>query len=577
MKPFLPKEKKILLVNSFGLPIKITADLLAKKTSDASVYISYPLGVLTLAAWCIKDLPEFTVQILDIMLDLHKHKSDKERNPISIEEFIQQELNSVGSPPDIIGISLNFSNGHTSSLLFAKLCKQKWPKCVVVVGGMHATTFSEDIILDRNIDYLIRGPGDISFTALIKALEKNTDIEFVPGVVTDVANITKMGSVLNDLDSIPHYPYELLDMEYLVVHESTSPVQKKGTKTGMIFMSRGCPFPCTYCSAAKVHGKNVFIKSVNRIVDEIQHLINEYKVTQINIVDDLFGANKKHFYELFEEIDRRNLKFDLSVPAGLAITIYNEEMIDVLVKHGLKAVNLPLESGSKHVQEKIILKRVNIDKGLRLLKHATSRGVFTGVNIVIGSPGETKEHMEETFEFLKQAPVDWVTFFIAYPYPQTTMTNILLESGEITKDQLVEIWDSSTQGFKERPFDTKEISGKDLYELVYHNNIKINFFNNYNIRNGSCEIIIPKLEKIIKNHEWHVVAISCLARCHYELGEFNVAISYVKLITDMVNSEPLSKNMYNKYYDDIIDFIKPLQVERSIQSNTPIYKQIDAR
>jgi radical SAM superfamily enzyme YgiQ (UPF0313 family) len=274
-------------------------------------------------------------------------------------------------------------------------------------------------------------------------------------------------------------------------------------------MSRGCPFGCSFCSADKVHGRKVSFFSVERIVSEIEYLINTFQINTVNIIDDLFGADKQYFREFFRRIDERGLSFKLYIPGGLSIAVFDEEMIDILIDHGLTAIYFPLESGSKHVQEEIIKKRVDLDKAVRLISYTKQKGLFTGINIVLGSPGETRELIFETYEFIRNLPVDWIAFFVAYPYPETEMTNILLNRGTLTQDDLIRIWDSSTQGFKRRPFDTEEISGQELSDLIYDMNINLNFFHNYNFRMKNYAHVTSKLNKLIDRYPFHVVALAC--------------------------------------------------------------------
>jgi radical SAM superfamily enzyme YgiQ (UPF0313 family) len=374
-------------------------------------------------------------------------------------------------------------------------------------------------------------------------------------VVTGINNITKFGARLENLNDIPRYPYDLIDMDYLVVHESTSPIYEKEIRTGLILISRGCPFSCTYCSASNVHGKKVFYKSIDRVLSEIEDLINNYKINQLCIIDDLFGADKKYFYNFFAEIERRQLKLSLVIPSGLSLVLFNEAMIDVLVKYGLKAVNFPLESGSQYVQDEIIKKHINLKKAVQLITYAKEKGLVVGINIVIGSPGETQELMNETCEFIKKLPVDWTSFFVAYPYPGTRMTEILFERGELTEDKIIEVWESSAQGFKLRPFDTREFSGIKLSEAVYDLNIELNFFSNYNMRTKNYKNMLLKLHKIVDRYPFHVVALSCRAKCYYGLGETQKAVEDIASIYRLITSNVESKHMYLKYKNRIEEAI----------------------
>jgi len=550
------KTKNILFINGIGSPSAIINELLSKSGSDSNIYLSYPLCVLTLAGWCLQEFPNFNIQIIDAAMDFHKHVANPERSPISINDFIQKSLNQTKFTPDFIGISFSFSNGHKTCLEFARQCKEKWPHSQIIAGGVHATTFAHRLITSEYIDYIVRGAGDVAFVDLLDSLLHEINPANITGVVTDITNISSMAPPLDDLDRIPNYPYDLIDMEYLVVNESTNPVYEKGARTGVIFMSRGCPFGCTYCAADKVHGRKPHFKSVDRMVNEVEYLTNNFGVNTINIMDDLFGADKKYFYEFFKKIDQRGLQFRLIIPGGLSIAVFDEEMIDVLAARGLQAVYFPLESGSQYVQNKIIKKRVNLDKAIRLIRYAKSKGLFVGINIILGFPGETKEMMDETHRFIKNLPVDSVAFFAAYPYPATEMTETLLAKGVLTEDKLIEIWDSATQGFKQRPFDTEEISGRELAELIYDYNIELNFFSNHAIETGNYIGALLKLDKIIERYPFHIVALTCRAYCYSRMGRNEDASNDAVTIRRLVHQNDESRKLFNRYGHQVQALLK---------------------
>jgi hypothetical protein len=127
------------------------------------------------------------------------------------------------------------------------------------------------------------------------------------------------------------------------------------------------------------------------------------------------------------------------------------------------------------------------------------------------------------------------------------MTRILVERGILTDDKLIEIWDSASQGFRQRPFDTEEITGKELSELVSDFNIDLNFFHNYNIRTGNFGEMISKLDKIIGRYPYHTVALSCRARCLFETGDKEAAQRDVAEIRRLIGTNNDSKKMADKY------------------------------
>ena len=562
------KKKNILLINGLGNPTAIINELLSNSGSDSNIYLSYPLCVLTLAGWCRQEFPNFNIQIIDAAMDFHKHISNPDRPPLTLDAFIRRSLDQADFIPDFIGISFSFSNGHKANLEYVLQCRQKWPDSILIAGGVHATTFTSRLMAEGTIDYIVRGAGDIAFVDLMACLLRHGNPDGIPGVVTRRNSVSTMAIPLEDLGRIPPYPYDLIDMEYLVVNESTNPIYEEGTRTGVIFMSRGCPFGCAYCAADKVHGRKPHFKSVDRMVGEVEYLVNRYNVNTINIMDDLFGADKKYFYEFFSKIDELGLKFRLVIPGGLSIAIFDEEMIDVLAARGLQAVYFPLESGSQYVQNKIIKKRVNLKKAIRLIRYAKSKGLFVGINIILGFPGETKELMNKTYKFIKNLPVDSVAFFAAYPYPATEMTQTLLDKGVLTEDKLIEIWDSATQGFKQRPFDTEEISGRELAQLIYDYNIELNFFSNYAVKTGDYSGALLKLHKVISRYPFHIVALACRAYCYHQTGRQADAVKDGENIKLLIRSNHESLNLFNRYGRQIQSLLEKSQIQPDWQGES---------
>lgn len=550
----------ILLINGFWVPTSTISELLSFSQFDSNIFLTFPIGIMTIAGWCRKLIPSYGLKVIDYMLELHKFFSNKENSSTEIKIFINKVLDSISDVPDYIGISMGSSCGHLANLMVVSECKKRWPHCKVIAGGTHATACSDIILSDSEVDCVIRGPGDVSFVDLIRffAGEK--------GVIPEGASFKSLPSKhisesIRDLSMLPPYPYDLIDFKYLVDHDETAPIKRFGAKTGVIMTSRGCPFNCTYCAASQIHGKNVLFRPIKSLIDEIRNLVIEYGVNTVCIIDDLFGANRRLFFSFFEELDKSGLDVRVVIPAGLSIKIYDEEMIDILVAHGLDSVYFPVESGCQYVQDKLMKKNINLKKARRLIEYTKSKNIFTGVNIILGMPGETKNMIMETFNFLLGLPVDWIAFFIACPYPGTEMTNTLISSGAIKIEDLMLILNSSTQSSKTRLFDTKDISGKELSEIIDSFNIELNFLNNYNLRNKRFDIMLKKLDKIIERYPIHVIARICRAVCYQHMGEISLYKSEIEQINKILISNDSSRKLFVKYENKIRELISDFSKE----------------
>ena len=79
---------------------------------------------------------------------------------------------------------------------------------------------------------------------------------------------------------------------------------KAGNK---IFMSRGCPFQCTFCDKAVFGDKHVTM-SAERVVEQIERQQKDFGYHEFGMDDDNFMVNKKNARRICELILERGLK-----------------------------------------------------------------------------------------------------------------------------------------------------------------------------------------------------------------------------------------------------------------------------
>lgn len=133
---------------------------------------------------------------------------------------------------------------------------------------------------------------------------------------------------------------------------------------------------------------------------------------------------------------------------------------------------------------------------------------------MIGFPGETQEQIVETFDFAKSLQADCCVFNIAAPLVGTEMYEQMLERGDIDDSFN---WDYAF--YRDRTFDTDEISASDIKSLLERGNIEINFFNNYALQNGEYELAINVFEQVLSRHSGHLVAQYCVGLAKSKMGD----------------------------------------------------------
>lgn len=507
-----------------------------------------PLGLLDISAYVREKVDGINIQILDIGRDLYEiYLKPDNYSKIALEKFIDFELDSVKSRPKIIGISCLFSTSQKTSILIAEAVKKKWRDSIVVFGGNHATNTYKYMLKNSNIDYVVRGEGEVTFLEFVKKIQAKNDGADIFGIFdkeksNDNTKI-ELSPMVDNLDEIPLPAYDLLDINFY-----------KETVGASMMFSRGCPFQCTFCASHTVHGRKVRFKTVDRIMEEFRKLINEYNFNKIIIEDDLFAAKKKDFLCIVDKLSNLRDKIEFFLPAGFSVHILDEEIIDALGKLGIYEIRLAVESGSQYVQKNIIKKNVPLLKAKSLAEHLRRREesmgkeTFVSASFILGFPDETKELMQETIDFIDCLDVDWVDIFHALPLPGSEIYDQLVSRGVIDQDKFN--WDGMRYG--KRVFDTPEITAEELEKIIYDANIKCNFFNNKNLKYGRFQKAIDVFTKVILiQYPFHIVGRYCRALGYIKLGDIEIAEIEFKECVRWINTNKESMRLFERYGSDM--------------------------
>jgi len=71
--------------------------------------------------------------------------------------------------------------------------------------------------------------------------------------------------------------------------------------------SRGCPYPCTFCSVAPVWNLQSYSRSAKNIVDEMEFLHRAAGVDLFLFQDEFFVSGKRQVMEFCRELRARSL------------------------------------------------------------------------------------------------------------------------------------------------------------------------------------------------------------------------------------------------------------------------------
>ena len=284
----------LLFINLPYVPIE-DINLRIKNQGKKFTHLSFPMGILYLSSivknWNICS----NIEILDFQYELNNIE-----NYSDVSEFIiRTAKNKIKFIPDVISFSLMFTTSYEFFTICIAKLKEIWPNCTVIIGSFIATNCTEKLLENENVDYVLRGEGELGLPSFLEQMHDSTEIN-IKGIYSKI-NPKKLDKLelcdrIENLDDLPFPDWELIQINEYLRNGGRSILSSKSveqTATASIITSRGCPFNCTFCSAKTVHGRKMRFRSINNIIEEIFILHKKYGVTEILFEDDLFTANKK--------------------------------------------------------------------------------------------------------------------------------------------------------------------------------------------------------------------------------------------------------------------------------------------
>jgi radical SAM superfamily enzyme YgiQ (UPF0313 family) len=278
---------------------------------------------------------------------------------------------------DTVGISCWSSLDYLSSTMIAEICRNINSKCITVVGGYHPSAVPSDFLYDNSpFDFIVTGEGEI---ALLNICIGNIKRENVPRVIKGTA-----------LDLRKKFPLYWQEYPYIKKHSINN-----------IYLSRGCPYSCSFCMEQSKGSMRWRSYSVDESINNITSLIDILNPKQIFIRDACFGVDNKWRKKFLSGLNR--CKIDKIIWVETRIELFDKEDIDLLTNLNF-VVAFGIESFSERMLQ--IMKKTNnpkqyIEKFLKTLSYFNEKEVPYHVFLMFNHPGETYETYNETLNFCK--------------------------------------------------------------------------------------------------------------------------------------------------------------------------------
>ena len=114
----------------------------------------------------------------------------------------------------VFAIGLHWCVHSQGAIEIARLCKKLHPDAMVVVGGLTATVFHEELLRKYGfVDAVVRGEAEKPFLALMQALEQHGDLAQVPNLTfRDGSGEIKSVPLMQPSANLDEFDFTRLDL-----------------------------------------------------------------------------------------------------------------------------------------------------------------------------------------------------------------------------------------------------------------------------------------------------------------------------------------------------------------------------
>jgi radical SAM superfamily enzyme YgiQ (UPF0313 family) len=290
---------------------------------------------------------------------------------------------------------------------------------VILAGGPHASSYTRETLAHPEIDGVVIGEGERTLQEILDRIAGGARWGDVAGTAVKNGNgdckINPSREFIENVDELPLPAWDLTDINAYAHRRGMALVGRR--RYLPIFISRGCPYRCTYCH--QMHGKKFRAHSAEYVLQLVDRAAEQYGVHHFDIIDDIFNFNAERLQAICEGfIARGNIRFAL--PNSIRTDLLDAEQVRLLSRAGLEYVAIAVETASPRLQ-KMIRKNLQIDRVRAMIEEFARQRVMTSGYFMVGFPTETEEEMRLTIDFALKSSLHNVMFFVVSPYEGTEL------------------------------------------------------------------------------------------------------------------------------------------------------------
>lgn len=278
---------------------------------SSSVFELYPIGFLTISEYLLRH--GFPVRIINLAVKMLR------------DRLLDPERLIGGLRPAAFGIDLHWLTHADGCLSLASLIKRLHPGIPVIVGGLSATYFQDEIMRDHpSVDFVLCGDStEEPLRVLMTAIKSGGGYEAVPNLVW-----RQRGDVRNN--GISHRPDNLDGLRFDYGHLMKMALKYRDPfgyipfrdwpryPVTSVFSVRGCQHDCASCGGshsafgALCGREQPCYRSPELLAGDIRD-ISRYTGAPVMVIGDLMQAGRQYADRFLAQMGRRRVKNDIAI------------------------------------------------------------------------------------------------------------------------------------------------------------------------------------------------------------------------------------------------------------------------
>ena len=566
-----PVEELILIA-----PMQVPEPFFDPEVAQKSGYFNYPpVGLLYIAAVARKIKPNIEIHLLDLNFEMLKN-ANKNSGSFSYgfwENRLLEVIKNCKNP--LIGISCMFDVNKETFVEISQFIHDHFPGAPLIGGGVQATYDYKELLSEHGFNMVFRKESEEQFSVFLANLLLDNGSAKPCGVAFSYeGEIHTLGEPSGEVpvDIDIRDVYSLIPIEDYYNYGGLAVFSRYNGKEkpfATVLTNRGCRAYCTFCTVRDFNGKGVRARDVESVIDELKFL-REKGVKQIDWLDDDLLWDRSRTLHLLKRMTEELPDMEWISNNGLIAAAIDEDLMEWMVRSGLKALKVGIESGNDSMLKKI---KKPTSKRKLMMASALFRKfptVFYSGNFIVGFPEETFGEMMDSYTFARTLKWDWASFYIFQPLVGTEIYSVFKDLG----DDLLKLDNANKalnpgrlaeRGEFGKNFNKNEKGmafGRDIFslprdlvpdhkqlnEIWFTFNFETNFVNNPNFESGgNVEKLARWFHSIFAGYPHDASMAAALAKCYRLMNDGGNEKKYSQKTEDIINSSDYWKNRLNEF------------------------------